>query len=74
MIMDRIPELGTLTPREKLELVGELWDELAANPADIPVPPEHIAELERRMEEYRRDPTKVTSWEAAKKRILASRQ
>ena len=74
MIMHRIPELDALTPSEKLQLVGELWDDLASNPDNIPVPEEHIAELDRRMEEYRLDPTKVTSWEDAKKRILSSRQ
>ena len=74
MISDRIPELAALSPSEKLKLVGESGDGLACSPADVPVPQEHIAELERRIEEYRRDPTNVTSWEAAKERILASRR
>lgn len=53
-------------------MVGELWDDLAAHPADIPVTPEQIAELDRRMEEYRKDPTQVTTWEAIRERIPGS--
>ena len=34
------------------------------------VSPEQLAELDRRMEAYRKDPTQVTTWEAIKTRIL----
>ena len=51
MIAAKIPELKNLSPDEKLILVGELWDELAAHSVSVPVTPEQIAELERRMEE-----------------------
>jgi putative addiction module component (TIGR02574 family) len=72
MILERHPDIQNLSATEKLVLVTELWDDLAANPAEIPVTPEQIAELDRRMEEYRKDPTQVTSWEAIKERILGS--
>lgn len=32
MIAEKIPELKSLSPEEKLILVGELWDERAADP------------------------------------------
>jgi len=32
MIAEKIPELKSLSPDEKLILVRELWDELAARP------------------------------------------
>ena len=70
MILERHPEIQRLSAAEKLALVAELWDDVAANPEDIPVSPEHLAELDRRMAEYRRDPSRVTSWEAIKARIL----
>jgi putative addiction module component (TIGR02574 family) len=70
MILENIPEVKRLTPAQKLVLVSELWDDLAANPMDVPVSPEQIAELDRRMEDYRRNPDKVTSWEAIQQRIL----
>jgi hypothetical protein len=36
MIAEKIPELKTLSAEEKLILVGELWDELAASPDAFP--------------------------------------
>jgi putative addiction module component (TIGR02574 family) len=72
MILERHPEIQQLTPAEKLALVSELWDDLAAHPADVPVTPAQIAELDRRMEVYRRDPSQVTTWEAIKRRILGA--
>jgi len=65
-----MPDIQRLTSAEKLLLVSELWNDLAAHPTEVPVSRELIAELDRRMEEYRRDPSQVTTWEAIQKRIL----
>ena len=70
MILEKIPQVSQLTAAEKLLLVGELWDDLAANPTDVPVSSEQLAELDRRMEAYRCDPNRVTSWTAIQQRIL----
>jgi putative addiction module component (TIGR02574 family) len=72
MILERHPDIQRLSPSDKLVLVTELWDDLAAHPADVPVTPGQIAELDRRMEDYRKDPTRVTTWEAIKQRVLGS--
>ena len=45
-MIERIPELRTLSPADKLALVTELWDDLASNPEDIPITPAEIAEIE----------------------------
>jgi putative addiction module component (TIGR02574 family) len=45
-----------LPPEEKLELIGDLWDSL--DEADVPLTPEQIKELDRRLAEYERDPTR----------------
>ena len=70
MILETIPGVNRLTAAEKLLLVSELWDDLAAHPTEVPVSREQIAELDRRMDAYRRDPSQVTSWEAIQQRIL----
>ena len=70
MILETIPDLNRMSAAEKLLLVSELWDDLAAHPTEVPVSREQIAELDRRVQEYRRDPSKVTSWEAIQRRIL----
>ena len=70
MILETIPAVSRLTAAQKLLLVSELWDDLAAHPTEVPVTREQIAELDRRMETYRRDPSQVTTWEAIQQRIL----
>ena len=70
MILETMPEVSRLTAAEKLLLVSELWDDLAAHPTEVPVSREQIAELDRRMGAYRRDPGQVTAWEAVQQRIL----
>ena len=72
MILETIPNVSRMTASEKLLLVSELWDDLAAHPTEVPVSREQIAELDRRMDAYRRDPIQVTSWEALQQRILGS--
>ena len=72
MILEQHPEIQNLPPAEKLALVTELWDDLAAHPADVPVTPEQIAELDRRLEDYRQHPEDGAPWEEVKRRILGA--
>ncbi len=73
MILEKFPEVQQLPPSEKLLFVSELWNELEANPSQVPVAPEIIAELDRRMEHFRQHPEECTTWDAAKARLLGSR-
>ena len=43
MILETIPDVNRLTPAQKLLLVSELWDDLAAHPTEVPVSREQIA-------------------------------
>jgi putative addiction module component (TIGR02574 family) len=70
MILETFPDLGRMTPAQKLQLVTELWDDLAAHPTEVPVSPAQIAELDQRLADCRHDPTQITSWEAIQQRIL----
>jgi putative addiction module component (TIGR02574 family) len=69
-MIEKIPELRKLSASDKLTLVTELWNDLASNPEDIPITPEQIAEVDRRLEEYRKNPDLGSSWEEVKARIL----
>jgi putative addiction module component (TIGR02574 family) len=72
MIAERIPGLKSLSPEEKLILVSELWDELAAQPGAFPPRDDHIKLLQERLDHYRQHPTDVVAWEQLKARILGS--
>lgn len=73
MIAERIPALKGLSTEEKLILVGELWDELAAHPEAFPPRDDHIKLLRDRLEHFRQHPGDAVAWEEVKARILASR-
>ena len=42
-------DISQLTATERLQLIDKLWDSLAADPDSVPVPPEHLQELNRRL-------------------------
>ena len=53
--MSTIDDLRTLPAYKKLEIVTALWDDLAASP--IALPSDELAEMDRRREELRKDPS-----------------
>ena len=73
MIAEKIPELKSLSAEEKLILVGELWNELAAQSGAFPPREDHIKLLRGRLAHYRKRPEDTVAWEDVQARILASR-
>ena len=64
-------ELLTLGLSERIQLVEDLWDSIAAEAESLPLPDWQKQELMRREAEYARNPGLVSTWEEAKQRILA---
>ncbi|MEH2457910.1 addiction module protein [Nostoc sp.] len=62
-------KLSSLSRAEKLQLVEDLWDEITAIPAALPVLDWHKQELARRKAEYLQNPAIGKSWEDVKARI-----
>ena len=73
MIVETLPAVGALSPSEKMLLASELWEQLASADTEFPLTREQIAELDRRMEHYRKHPEQVTTWDGIKARLLAKR-
>ena len=61
-----------LSPAEKLQLVEDLWDDLAAAPADVPIHDWQREELARRKANLTSKPDTGISWEEVKTRIRKS--
>ena len=61
-----------LSPAEKLQLVQDLWDDLATNPDAIPVHDWQKQELNRRKTNLTQNPASGQSWEDVKRRVRAS--
>ncbi len=58
-----------LSPTEKLQLVEDLWDDLAASPDTIPIHDWQKQELARRKTNLKNNPGSGVYWEEIKQRI-----
>lgn len=58
-----------LSPAEKLQLVEDLWDDLAATPEAVPVHTWQKEELDRRKANLRNNPASGLTWEEVKRRV-----
>jgi putative addiction module component (TIGR02574 family) len=58
-----------LSPSEKLQLVQDLWDDLASTPHEVPVHDWQKEELARRKANLMNNPAAALNWEEVKRRI-----
>ncbi|MFO1429311.1 MAG: addiction module protein [Candidatus Competibacteraceae bacterium] len=58
-----------LSPPEKLQLVEDLWDDLATTPDAVPVHDWHKEELARRKANLMKNPASGLTWEEVKGRV-----
>lgn len=63
------PSVFDLSPPEKLQLVEDLWDDLAANPNEVPVHEWQKEELARRKANMMSRPASGLSWDKVCARI-----
>ena len=64
-----IEELLKLSVAERIQLVEDLWDSIAADPEGLPLTEAQKAELDRRLEEHRADPHSAVPWEVVRERL-----
>ena len=60
-----------LSPSEKLQLVEDLWDDLAAAPEAVPVHDWQKQELARRKANLLKNPASGLPWEKVKRNVRA---
>ena len=66
--MDTI-DIASLTPEQRLELLEQIWDSLAATPESVPITPAQRQELERRLDELDKNPEAGYTWDEVRARI-----
>jgi putative addiction module component (TIGR02574 family) len=60
-----------LSVSEKLQLLEDLWDDIASDPAAVPVHEWQKEELDRRKQNLLKHPGSTLSWEEIQRRIHA---
>ena len=65
-----ISSIFDLSPSEKLQLVEDLWDDLAATPGTVPVHGWQKEELARRKANLMKNPASALTWEEVKRKAL----
>ena len=70
MSSPNIEEIVKLSVAERIELVEDIWDSIAAVPEGVPISDELAAELDRRLAEFEADPEAGSPWEEVRTRIL----
>ncbi len=69
MLNPTIPSIFDLSPSEKLQLVEDLWDDLAATQEAIPVHDWQKEELAKRKTHLLKNPASGIMWEEVKRRV-----
>ena len=62
-------EILTLSVKERLQIVGEIWESIAASPEEIPLTATQRRELDRRKREHRRNLSAAKPWSEIKARL-----
>ena len=65
----QLSDFSQLSVAERIILVEQIWDSIAAEQATVPLTPAQEAELDRRLEAHRKSPHEGASWEEVKARI-----
>ena len=63
------PSIFDLSPAEKLQLVEDLWDDIAANSDQIPFHDWQLEEAQRRSRNLKENPASGVSWPDLKQRV-----
>jgi putative addiction module component (TIGR02574 family) len=66
-------DLSDLSVAERIIVVEQIWDSIAAEQAALPLTPAQVAELDRRLAAHRKSPGEGASWEEVKARIQAKK-
>jgi putative addiction module component (TIGR02574 family) len=61
-----LAEILRLPPEERIDLLGDAWDAIAASPDEVPMPAWHVEVLEKRLAEPEPE---YLSWEEVRERL-----
>jgi len=64
-----IDALLKLSVAERIQLVEDLWDSIAADPENVPLSEAQLIEVRRRLVEHKANPDSAIHWEEVRRRL-----
>ncbi len=65
----QLEDILRLSVSERVQLVEDIWDSIAASPEALPITEQQRQELDRRVAAHARDPSEVRSWDQIRVRL-----
>lgn len=65
----KVADILDLSVEERIQIVEDIWDSIAAVPEAVPLSEEQKKELDRRLEAYHRNPEAGSPWVEVRERI-----
>ncbi len=65
----QLEDILGLSVSERMQLVEDIWDSIAASPEALPITEQQRQELDRRLAAHARDPSEVRSWDQIRARL-----
>jgi putative addiction module component (TIGR02574 family) len=66
----QLADVIKLSVSDRLKLVGQIWDSIAAVPDGIELSDTQRVELQRRLDDYQKNPNVGSPWAEVKERIV----
>ena len=70
VVLEIPPEFNSATKEQRIAFVQALWDQIAQDPANVPIPEHHKRILEERIRAYRANPQSGRPWSEVRDEIL----
>ncbi len=68
-----VAEILEMSVADRLQIVGDIWDSIAADSKNLVITDELRRELDQRLEAYKKDPDTGVSWDELEDRLARSR-
>lgn len=65
----QVAEILQLSVAERVLIVEEIWDSITSNPEELTLSESEKLELDKRLENYEKNPNEGISWETLKKNL-----
>lgn len=64
-----LAKITQLSTTERIQLVEDIWDTIAASPEGVGLSEAHTQELDRRLAAYQQNPHTGTSWQEVQQKV-----